>query len=432
MFSFSLQGPAGRAWKFSTNLGFNIQLTQDLRVASLIRKCPASICFPSAPITKGQTLLFQCSPSLEHGRVPHTFHTVVMTTIYNPNSVRNDYRYLFETCFPQNELHLKRNPFTGTICLEKDFLTGVVRIELKHNGLLECRNEEGQLAGLGTYAAEAVWIVFECYRVELNLLKIEEQDTWTFPSEDAKSGPRNEFAENRMPCDATLNACASSTDNDQTICKRLYDDCYTCSLSVTENNCTSCQHDVAHNSHVNECQRMDRIEKEMNIIVGQLKDIDPQNLHKNNVLQKSSAQSKNIPNIPTRLDNVERTMATVKQTLHALNCQTVETQTDSTLNFHRVAPQTDRVLDTRKHFVTLVSQLDEVHISDYLFEKDLISERQMKQVQDKHLPSEEARKLLLDIMRKMKLRYSQLRPILEVVRQEFLIELFFPPDNVLT
>ena len=409
-------------WQLSSNHGTNVQLSEKNTFVSSIRKAPASFCFLASPISPSQTLVFNCSPISDDGRQATHYQTVIMVSESNPKLVGNEYSYIFESNVPQMDAHPPNSPFTEIVALKKtDAIVGDIRIELKADGKITCTNQERDLQVLdkSKHFQTPVWVMFESYRTVIYLISIDESGEKVYIESDRfKHEPSNELAENTLSFSPNEQPSTSaSLESDETLPKSIYTS-GTCNLMLDNMDDCRIQQGASNISCTeSEEQRFTNAEKIVNTLVGELKTIDPNNIENNILSDKLSARSKVVLDTSTRLDNIEKTLEELKCAMSQLKAERMVT-----------IDENDKVLNTQTNYVRLVTHMDTVHISDHLYEKDLISEQEMKYVQSRNISSEEQSKALLDIMKKRQLRQSQLVPVLQAVRQEFLVDLFFPTN----
>lgn len=433
-------------------------LNEDSTEAKSEKENPASICFVQEPLQEGDTLVFKVAPISDAGRNPSRFQCAILTCDFHQKLLKEGHRHLFETgVLPK---HIP-SPLTVIKCLDKHTCEGIVTVTFSEDGIV-CDKGPGAVSSVRRPSGRKkknVWLGFDIYRISIVLLEKARgpaNATGTDFVDSVLWGPRNEFAENTFPHLSTQGAYgrtsvdkayirhdreqdsegksgsdsnlersgfpdSSKSDCDQTAKKLAYLDFPNVvntpgaaggSNLVTKSNVKATNQENGQQRAKGHAPKM----SPTNINVTQ--DCD-RNLRDTDQSKRSSDSSKNIENItiPVRVDKLEKTVnlliGAIQRGLPVGNCQ------DDALN-------ADPVANTQKNYIALISEIDHVSLSDHLYQTELITEAEMKKVQSKYQTQEDARRVLLEIMRMKSIKKLQLTPMLEAIGQKHLIPLFFP------
>lgn len=457
-FHFILGSLEQSSLRWSKTHGANIVLNEDFTEAKSEKENPASICFVQEALQEGDTLVFKVSPISDAGRNPSRFQCTILTCDFHQKLLKEGHRHLFETgVLPK---HIP-SPLTVIKCLDKHTCEGIVTVTFSEDGIM-CDKDAGAVSSVRLPSGRKkknVWLGFDIYRISIVLLEKArgpESTTGTDHVVSVVREPRSEFAKNTFPYLSTQGVCGrtsvgtayirhdreqdregksgnnnslersgfpdtSKVDCDQTARKLFdldfHDDFNTPGAAGGSNLVT--KSDVKA-TNLEKCQQMAK-ENAPNMSPADMNithDCD-RNLRDTDQNKSSSNSSKNIENttIPVRVDKLEKTvnllMGVFKRGLPVPNCQ------DDGLD-------EDPVVNTQKNYIALISEIDHVALSDHLYQKELISEAEMKKVQSKFQTQEDARRSLLEIIKMKSIRKLQLTPMLEAIGQKHLIPLFFP------
>lgn len=427
--------------KLSKTHGTNITVENDCSIAKTIRQGPAAVCLVNGPIGIGEKLSVLCTPTIEDKKIPSLYRITVFASANDPKNVQKDHRYLFDTKIEQKAT---MNMFSEIACLHKDKCDGEFTLEFKNNTTITCKGKTFSFDSKApqNHSGQA-WIGFEVFRVSVVLENNVNNNYYInggrldIPDGLCLKESNNKPFEDSMSCREDYihaipdkhNVCLSSTRTvsvesnqqvcDQTFLKQAYvEEKDLPNIHIApKSNIQSRKLPQTPNEQTGE-QRFAKVEKELAVIKKQLKFMEDGNLNINKHAEKT-IRIKDVENTPERLDSLERSLTEVKRDLSNVLAAQQASECSQKDN-------SDPVANTRKNFTRLVSDLDFTAASDLLYEKELITEAEMKRVQTKPQTREDSNKILLEILKMKHIRLSQLSPVLDTIKQKHLIPLFFP------
>ncbi|XP_045176423.2 uncharacterized protein LOC123536965 [Mercenaria mercenaria] len=356
---------------FSNNHGANISLEENNCLASTVLANPASTCFVKDKISIGEELLFQCSPLLEGEREPSRYHLKLHVYERNPESLKKDFRYLFDS----GTAYAGEPPVTTLEVFEKEECKGDIVVTLKCDTIVGYRAASSKYneQTLRVNVADGIWVILELYRTTVAVSKRAKtfSVTGVNVADAAVREPSNVNAENSMDPIRSM--------QERTELKRQVSDYSEVSDARTPDD--------------NVTERLASLER------------GHQELHANvKALTQTLQTAVSCNNFSVPPGHVPKAFPlTVASDMRSQTC--------------------DREIHIRKNFTQLINNMHCVTLCDKLFEKELITQNEYQNINAETCSPDANRKLLLAIM-KRKIMKSTMDKILDETDQGYLKNMF--------
>lgn len=317
-------------------------------------------------ISVGEELVFQCSPILEGGREPSRYHLKLQVYEMNPESLKKDYKFLFDS----GTACVKDPPVTTLELLEKDECKGQIVVTLTNNVTVGYRAATSKYNEQSLRAIDGIWVILELYRTSVDVSKRKRSKAKTSKSNNVPDSvvrePSNVNAENSIdPFDSF---------QERTELKRQVSD-YS---EVTD----AVQQDGDIKERLSSLERgQEKLQQSIGAIV----------------------QSLQRPAFAPNTLQVSNSAMATRETAYQVQAPSLS----------------DRPINVRSYFTHLVKDVQCDALCDKLYEMEKITDNEYHEIKAEKNPSDRNRKLLL-ILRKKSIMKSTMDKILDDTEQGYL------------
>ncbi|XP_052800188.1 uncharacterized protein LOC128231415 isoform X2 [Mya arenaria] len=420
--------PDNTCTRLSSNHGTNVRLEDNKQKAMTVKKNPASVCYSSSPILIGEQLEFVCEPVKDGDKDPSRYEVSLLVHGDDPESLLRQHTHYIDTAVA-NTGNL---PVTTIECLEKEDCYGCINVSLVNETTVRYTFGRGNQAEqkLTSKATSGIWLILDLYRVTVILHKKNKRMAGRDVCDGVVAEPRNEWGENTMEhvCDSPYETINCGPESNYTPLMRIrrleqFEQTIMSSLNISP----------SASSMQQTCLKTRTPSVQQTCVkVGATQD--------NNCSDENSSRT-SFQSLENRLENIEKDFRRLVDSMEQLftgppvgSLEARLAVLESSLPLIRETTQGratlapgDGFINIRVNYTSLVADLEAKSLCDHLFQEGIIDLHEMNEI--RQLNSCDANKKTLELLWKRKARKSQLGPLLQKTKQEFLINEMFPDSQ---